>query len=244
MAAKKNFSWMVLFSLCVIFPSVSPSFGAVAKKGKAKTASEQQAPKRETVTRKEAAGKQAKTSKSPSAFALKTAPVLEIVPQASIPVGYLARVYKGGGGFRLGFHFKLPLKKEPKVPLELRMGFQFGMGFYPSYRGLVIGSPLYPELTLLFPLGVASPYLRIGAGLMASAYLPSAQIVSSVPSFDLYRASADGMVVLTFGSYFNPPKAKAISLLLEMQFVSSVEKNSGLFLNFGFGVAYHFDGQA
>lgn len=212
---------------------------SVSKEKKAKVVSKDAKAKKQTS---EPTAKPNK--KTPSAFVQKSSPILEIVPQASIPVGYLAQVYKGGGGFRLGFHFKFPLKKQPKVPLEIRGGFQWGMGFYPSYRGLVIASPMYPELTILFPLGVASPYLRIGGGLMVSAYLPSEEIASTYSSYDLKKASADGLFVFTFGSYFNPPKAKSISILLEMQFLTAVENRVGMFINIGFGVAYHFDGDA
>lgn len=199
------------------------------------------------VSKKENEPPTTSNKKAPSKFVQKTSPILEIVPQGSIPVGYLAQVYKGGGGFRLGFHFKFPLKKQLKVPIEIRGGFQWGMGFYPSYRGLVIGSPMYPELTILFPLGVASPYLRIGGGMMISAYLPSEEIKSAYSSAsiaELKKASVDGLFVFTFGSYFNPPTAKSISILLEMQFLTSVENRVGMFINIGFGIAYHFDGNA
>lgn len=184
--------------------------------------------------------KPAQSPQSSSDFVTRTAPVIEFVPQASIPVGYLAKVYKGGGGFRFGFHFKLPLKKEPKVPIEIRMGFQLGMGFYPSYRGLVIGVPMYPELALVFPVGVASPYIRLGAGMMVAAYVPSAKIKAAYSGFNLNKASADGLVAFSFGSFFHPPKVKNISLLLELQFLSAFESRTGMFVNIGFGIGYHF----
>lgn len=223
-----------------IFDS-QPFLAAKAKKDSQPKveASTKVAPKKKTKTKKTKKSS-ASQQQSPLSFVERTAPVIEFVPQASIPVGYLAKVYKGGGGFRFGFHFKLPLKKEPKVPIEIRMGLQLGMGFYPSYRGLVIGVPMYPELALVFPVGVASPYMRLGAGMMVAAYIPSAKIKEQYSGFNLNKASADGLIAVSLGSFFHPPKVKNISILLELQFLTAFESRTGMFINIGFGIGYHF----